>query len=262
MVPRGARVVLQVHYKPTGVEETDRTEVGLHFARSPVRKDALALPVINRSFTIPAGAEDYPVTASVTLPSWANLTMHAIAPHMHLLGRTMDVTATYPDGTERCLIRIEDWDFHWQGQYRYREPVPLPGGTRIDLVARYDNSEHNHHQPSFPPVDVSWGEKTTDEMCIAFLGITVDAANREVSSPAISRASVRGGRLVVEGADIRRGALVEVDGRVLRDSRVSGRRRVASRSDWQSAIPVGATVQLSVLNPDGARAPAVPFSRP
>ena len=261
MVPRGARVVMQVHYKPTGVEETDRTEVGLYFARAPVRKDALWLPVINQSFTIPAGAEDYPVTAAVELPAWANLTMHTIAPHMHLLGRTMEVKATYPDGTERCLIDIDDWHFHWQGQYRYREPVPLPGGTRISLVARYDNSERNHHQPSFPPVDVSWGEKTTDEMCIAFLGITVDAANRDVSSPALSAATVRNGRLVLEGTDLRRGALVEVDGRPLRDSRVSGRRRVTSKADWQSAIPTGTDVALTVLNPDGARSAALAFRR-
>jgi mono/diheme cytochrome c family protein len=260
-VPRGARVVMQIHYKPTGVAEVDTTEVGLYFARSPVRKDALFLPVINQSFTIPAGATDYPVTASVILPSWINLTMHSIAPHMHLLGREMDVKATYPDGTERCLISIRDWHFHWQGQYRYVEPVPLPGGTRIDLVARYDNSTNNHHQPSFPPVDVSWGEKTTDEMCIAFLGITVDAANREVSSPAVTSVGVRGGRLVVEGSDLRRGALVEVDGAPLRDSRAPNRHRATSKSDWQAAVPVGATVSITVLNPDGVRSAGVTFSR-
>lgn len=53
---------------------------------------------------------------------------------MHLLGRSMKVTATYPDGSGQPLIYIDDWDFHWQGIYTFAKPVPLPGGTRIDLA--------------------------------------------------------------------------------------------------------------------------------
>ena len=103
--------------------------------------------------------------------------LHAIgiSPHMHLLGREMKVTATYPDGQVRPLIHIDDWDFHWQGTYVFREPVPLPSGTRIDVTAVYDNSAANPKQPSRPPRPVGWGEETTDEMCIAFVRVTADA---------------------------------------------------------------------------------------
>jgi hypothetical protein len=31
--------------------------------------------------------------------------------------------------------------------------------------------------PNHPPQDVRWGENTTDEMCIAFLGVTLDEEN-------------------------------------------------------------------------------------
>jgi hypothetical protein len=93
---------------------------------------------------------------------------------MHLLGREMKVTATYPDGTVHPLIYIDDWDFHWQGTYTFAKPVPLPGGTRLYVVATYDNSAANRRNPSTPPRDVRWGEETTDEMCIAFVQITVD----------------------------------------------------------------------------------------
>jgi hypothetical protein len=87
----------------------------------------------------------------------------------------MKVTATYPDGTVRPLIYIDDWDFHWQGSYSFTRPVPLPGGTRIDVSAIYDNSPGNKRNPTTPPRAVGWGEGTTDEMCIAFLRVTVDA---------------------------------------------------------------------------------------
>jgi hypothetical protein len=56
-----------------------------------------------------------------------------ITPHAHYLGKDMQVNAVLPDGTTRHLIRIKDWDFNWQGQYRYKEPVRLPQGTRIEL---------------------------------------------------------------------------------------------------------------------------------
>jgi mono/diheme cytochrome c family protein len=176
LLPARAAVVLQVHYhNRTGATETDRTRIGLHFATRPVDKRVRAIPILNRGFVIPAGAERHVVRASYTLPPAWNLHAIAVSPHMHLLGREMKVTATAPDGTVRPLIWIDDWDFHWQGSYTFASPVPLPGGTRIDVEAVYDNSERNRRNPNSPPKDTGWGEGTTDEMCIAFIRVTVDS---------------------------------------------------------------------------------------
>ena len=93
---------------------------------------------------------------------------------MHLLGRKMNVQMEPLSGPAQCLIDIQDWDFNWQGAYRFREPVSIPTGTQFSLTAYYDNSSANPRNPNDPPKAVSWGEETTDEMCIAFLGITLD----------------------------------------------------------------------------------------
>lgn len=176
LLPAGASVVVQVHYHPTKAgPETDRTRVGVHFSRTQVDKRIRVLPVLNRSFLIPAGAKRHEVQASFTLPPTWNLHAVAISPHMHLLGREMKVTATLPDGGVTPLIHVDDWDFHWQGSYTFSRPVALPGGTRIDVVAVYDNSPANRRNPSSPPRDVGWGDATTDEMCIVFLRVTADA---------------------------------------------------------------------------------------
>jgi hypothetical protein len=176
LLPAGARVVMQVHYhNRRPAIERDRTQIGLYFARKPIDKRVRSIPVLNRTFLIPAGAARHEVRASHTIPPGRNLHAIGIAPHMHLLGREMKVTATYPDGTVRPLIYIDDWDFHWQGTYNFAKPVALPGGTRIDVEAVYDNSPANRKNPSSPPRAVSWGEATTDEMCIAFVRVTVDA---------------------------------------------------------------------------------------
>jgi mono/diheme cytochrome c family protein len=176
LLPAGARLVIQVHYhNRTGEIVRDQTRVGLRFARATVDKRVRVIPVLDRGFLIPAGAERHVVRASYVLPPTWHMHAIGVSPHMHLLGREMRVTATYPDGATRPLIYIDDWDFHWQGSYTFREPIPLPGGTRIDVEAVFDNSARNRRNPSSPPRDVTWGEGTTDEMCIAFVRTTVDA---------------------------------------------------------------------------------------
>jgi len=176
-LPKDSRVVMQVHYSArSGVLEPDRTLIGLHFSKAPVQKRLLAVPVLNYNFLIPAGAKDHEVRASIP---YIPFDAHALAvtPHMHLLGKRMNLTATLPDGRQVCLVNVPDWDFHWQGTYFYRSQVPLPVGTRVDLSAWYDNSSENPQNPSRPPRNVTWGEATTDEMCLAFLSFTLDAEN-------------------------------------------------------------------------------------
>jgi hypothetical protein len=175
-LPAGATIVMQVHYHNccTGQDQTDRTKVGLRFAKGPVDKLSRSVIAINRTFEIPAGAARHEVRASYTVPPNQNFHAINVTPHMHLLGREMKVTAKYPDGTVRPLIYINDWDFNWQGAYTFAEPVPLPGGTVIEMQAIYDNSTNNPRQPNSPPQTVRWGENTTDEMCIVFFRVTSD----------------------------------------------------------------------------------------
>ena len=175
LLPKGATVVLQMHYNNDATQSrTDRTRMALHFAKAPIEQRQRSFAVVNRTFTIPPGERRYEVRGSVTIPPGRNVHANTISPHMHLLGREMKVTATYPDGTVRPLVHIDDWDFNWQGTYMFTKPVPLPSGTRIDMVAIFDNSAENLRQPTRPPRAVSWGEGTTDEMAIVFLGFTVD----------------------------------------------------------------------------------------
>ena len=89
----------------------------------------------------------------------------------------MSVKANAPGGQGQCLIDIQDWDFNWQGMYRFKDPIAISAGTTFSLEAFYDNSADNVKNPNDPPKPVSWGEATTDEMCIAFLGVTFDIEN-------------------------------------------------------------------------------------
>ena len=166
----GAAVVIQVHYHPSGKPEEDQSSIGLKFSGPPTKGRALLL-VMNRYLDIPAGESHYVVKGSITVPQDAEL--WGITPHAHYLATDMKINARLPDGSVIPLIWIKDWDFNWQGQYRYKEPIKLPKGTKIELEYVYDNSENNPHNPSHPPVRVRFGEQTKDEMALAFLGIVL-----------------------------------------------------------------------------------------
>jgi hypothetical protein len=84
----------------------------------------------------------------------------------------MTMTVTYPDGRTDDLIKIADWDFGWQNSYFFEQPVDLPRGSVVNVVAHYDNSSSNPQNPNKPPRVVTWGPATTDEMCIGFITVT------------------------------------------------------------------------------------------
>ena len=179
-LPRGADLVVQVHYHKDGKPETDLSRIGLYFARTPVQK-ALRIWPLTAPLWIAPGDAHYVTHADLTVP--ADATLLEIMPHMHLLGRTMDVTVARPDGTAQPLVNVPDWDFNWQSTYVYKDPVKLPKGTKISLTATYDNSSANPRNPNNPPKPVMWGEQTADEMCLAFLFYTVDAEHLTPGQP-------------------------------------------------------------------------------
>jgi hypothetical protein len=177
LLPKASNVVLQVHYHPhDGQPQPDKTEIGIYYAKKKPQQQLYVLPLINDQFTIPPGDANYKVSAPPNGPLFTPFGLHlwGIYPHMHLLGRKMNVAAHLPGGTDECLINIDDWDFNWQGLYQYASPIAIPGGSSLSVGAYYDNSTDNMRNPNYPPKAVSWGEQTTDEMCIAFIAFTVD----------------------------------------------------------------------------------------
>ncbi len=165
MLRKGSDLVLQIHYHPDGKPETDESMVGIYFTKQPAKRIVGGIMVRSRQLNIPPGEKRYHVTAqSDPLPVDAEVI--GITPHMHYIGKEMKVTAQQPGGKTVPLIWIKDWDFNWQGQYQYETPVLLPKGTVIKLEAYYDNSADNPRNPTKPPKRVTWGEQTTNEMCL------------------------------------------------------------------------------------------------
>jgi hypothetical protein len=166
-LPKNTDLMFQYHFHPTGKEETEQSTVGLYFAKeAPEHTLAnIQLPVAFGLFSglkIAPGEKDFRVRDSYVLP--VDVEAVSVAAHAHYIGKSMKMTATFPDGAVKTLLDIQDWDFAWQDRYFFEDTVRLPKGTRLDSEVRWDNSEGNPKNPSRPPIAVEWGEQTKDEM--------------------------------------------------------------------------------------------------
>ncbi len=169
-LPKGADVVMQMHYHRNGRAEKDRTSIGLYFAKKPVThryQGGVTMAWFNK---IPAGQERFQIKGTATAS--ADFELHSVMPHMHMLGKEIKVTLVTPDGGKQTLLAIKEWDYNWQETYVLKQPLTVKAGTRFEIEAVYNNSASNPNNPSDPPRNVRFGEQTTDEMCFVFLGGT------------------------------------------------------------------------------------------
>lgn len=168
-VKTGTDFVLQMHYHPSGKEETDQTEVGLYLTDKPPTEAMVVVAMATQQIDIPAGRADYAGADSFVLP--VDLEVDSIWNHQHTIGKSARVWAELPGGKgEVKLLRISDWDFNWQDTYLYKKPIKLPKGTTVRAEWTWDNSKDNPRNPFSPPRRVRLGEGSNDEMSGLIIG--------------------------------------------------------------------------------------------
>ncbi len=172
IIPAGSDLVMLVHYHGSGKPETDHSRVGIYFSKTPIERTMTSIPMSTAKIDIPPGEAHYRIDLHATLP--ANVHAYSVLPHGHYLLREIKAWAVRPDGSTARLLWIDDWDFNWQGQYHFAEPVPLPKGTKLHVVAEYDNSAANPANPNRPPKRVRFGPASTDEMLGCHIQILAD----------------------------------------------------------------------------------------
>jgi Flp pilus assembly protein TadD len=159
----GMDLVLNVHLRRTGKEETVSPVIGLYFTDKPQTKFPMLVQLEHDGvINIPPGDKDFVVTDEFQCP--LDLRVLAIYPHAHYLATDMEADATLPDGSKKVLVHIPHWDLSWQGVFRLKDPLILPKGTMISMKYHYDNSAANPLNPNRPPKVVKGGNEAVDEM--------------------------------------------------------------------------------------------------
>jgi tetratricopeptide (TPR) repeat protein len=157
--------------RPTGREESVQPELALYFGDRPPTSIGSKLLLGSMEIDIPPGDGDHVVRDSFTLP--VDVEVRAILPHAHYLAKGIRAWAVLPDGRNEWLLLIRNWDFNWQGDYRYVKPVLLSRNSRIEFEIHYDNSADNPRNPNHPPKRVHYGAESSDEMAELWLQVVL-----------------------------------------------------------------------------------------
>ena len=171
LLKAGTTLVFEMHYTPTGELHVDETRIGLVFTDTPPAQQVWNGVIAHGQFVIPPGAPNYRIEADLTFTRDAKLL--SLLPHSHLRGVRWDYEAVYPDGTRETILSVPDYDFNWQIDYIFDEPLALPAGSKVHAVAYYDNSAANRSNPD-PTAEVRWGEQTDEEMMFTALSYLID----------------------------------------------------------------------------------------
>lgn len=169
-IKAGSDIVFQLHWTANGKEAEDKAKLGMIFARQTPREEILTLQAVNTKFEIPAGADNHPVDARLTLQ--ADATIETLIPHMHLRGKAFAMQVKLPGGEVKEILRVPRYDFNWQLSYVLSEPIRLPAGSQILATGWFDNSANNKFNPD-PTKAVRWGDQSWEEMMIGFFNVSV-----------------------------------------------------------------------------------------
>ena len=172
-VPKGSDIVFSMHYTAIGKETTDRSKLGLVFAKQPPRLRYFTHdgPTAG-NLAIPAGDSRAEVVSEMT--ATADTQLVYLQPHMHLRGKDYEVRLIYPSGKSETIFKAK-WDFNWQLGFDLEKPIPIPKGTRIVGIAHFDNSAANKFNPD-PTKLVVWGPQNWEEMQNCFMSFLIDPA--------------------------------------------------------------------------------------
>lgn len=184
-IPAGSVLVMQVHYNLLGGHDADRTKIRLTYAQKaaePTLQPLYTVPFYKYDIRLPANQENIVQERTKTMLGWTgnvffpddNAFLVSVAGHMHKLGRSIRLTLRREDGTEKIILDIPKWDFHWQGTYQLKEPIRVGPQDSVTITCAYDNTEAKRAAGGFvtPMREVTWGEGTEDEMCLAYIDVS------------------------------------------------------------------------------------------
>jgi peroxiredoxin len=160
-LPPGGAVGFQVHYTPYGQQVTEHSQIALYFYKAKPKYVMRNSVVLNADIVIPANTESTELQAYIDVPK--DMLLYGAFPHAHYRGASSQFFLVEPSGKKTLLVSLPHYDFNWQREYNFVQPVKVPAGSRLLAVYTYDNSVRNPANPDHNRV-VPWGDQSFDEM--------------------------------------------------------------------------------------------------
>jgi Copper type II ascorbate-dependent monooxygenase, C-terminal domain/Copper type II ascorbate-dependent monooxygenase, N-terminal domain len=156
-----AGLILEVHYyNNTGAAKLDASGVRFCTAKQSARAHTAGVHFLgSEGICVPPASRGFEVRGVCAPRSdLGEIHITGVWPHMHQRARRQRLLITRRDGASEVL---HDQPFDFNAQLFYPKPdVVLRAGDRIETTCFYDNESNRQ---------VSYGERTEDEMCYAFV---------------------------------------------------------------------------------------------
>jgi hypothetical protein len=131
--------------------------------------EAQLVKLCSRDRPVPGDTQhcDYPVPRPMTV--------YAALGHMHLLGRSIKVELNPGTGKARTLLDVPNFDFDDQQVRPLPTPVDIKPGDTVRVTCTHDAALRGRlpQLSSLPPRYVTWGDGTSDEMCLGLLTASI-----------------------------------------------------------------------------------------
>jgi hypothetical protein len=100
------------------------------------------------------------------------------APHMHLLGRSLKIILNPGTSSERILLNRPHYNFDDQSATILKTPITLRKGDKVQVTCTFDPTLRQliPALKKLPPRYVTWGEGSSDEMCLGVLEVVKSVA--------------------------------------------------------------------------------------
>ncbi len=110
-------------------------------------------------------------STSCTWPIRGGKEIVRLGAHMHLLGRSMQIVLNPGTPGAQTLLNVPNYNFDYQRSYTLKTPVATHTGDKIGVTCTYDPKLRQElpQMRKLPPRYVTWGDGSSDEMCLALV---------------------------------------------------------------------------------------------
>ena len=104
----------------------------------------------------------------------SNFNIIAAGPHMHLLGRSLKMTLNPGQPDEKNILNVTNYNFDDQSSTVLKTPVAVKAGDTIRVECTFDPTLRQKipQLKTLEPRYVTWGEGSSDEMCLGVIAAT------------------------------------------------------------------------------------------
>jgi hypothetical protein len=90
---------------------------------------------------------------------------------MHLLGKGMTIVLDPGTPKQQTLLNVVNFNFDYQRSYDLAQPVAVGPGDKLQVTCTYNPAIHQLLPAlrRLPPRFVTWGDGSSDEMCLAIV---------------------------------------------------------------------------------------------